>query len=177
MARPAAFRTGPKKSRARNRARLITICNLRRGDYFAFFAILPAPPHFVQLLPALAFSTQHACAHVLPSAAALVQQPAIFDSDDFSAAANITLAENSEATARASNEFENFFIYVLGVVDLVRAAGVEPAEGNSPRTDFLPLTHVLRGTNPPEVLFMSMQTSAPSGTICKNFDNIVATVN
>ena len=39
----------------------------------------------------------------------------------------MTLAENNEATATAINEFENFFILYLGVVDLVRAAGVEPA--------------------------------------------------
>lgn len=91
-----------------------------------FFATLPAPPHFVQLLPALADSTQQACAHVLPSAEALVQQPATLDSGALSAA-NMTLTENNEATATAINEFENFFILYLGVVDLVRAAGVEPA--------------------------------------------------
>ena len=39
----------------------------------------------------------------------------------------MTLTENNEATATAINEFENFFILYLGVVDLVRAAGVEPA--------------------------------------------------
>ena len=87
---------------------------------------MPDPPHFVQLLPALADSTQQACAHVLPSAEALVQQPATLDSGALSAA-NMTLAENNEATATAINEFENFFILYLGVVDLVRAAGVEPA--------------------------------------------------
>ena len=84
--------------------------SLRTADYFV--AILPEPPHFVQLLPALADSTQHAWVQVLPASFALVQQPATFAAS--LSAANITPNENRDAIARAVMDFENFFIIVLG---------------------------------------------------------------
>jgi hypothetical protein len=77
-----------------------------------FFAIFPAPPHFAQLLPAFAASTQHACAQVFPAFSALTQQPATFDS--VLSAANMTPAENNDATASARNDFESFFIWFWG---------------------------------------------------------------
>lgn len=39
----------------------------------------------------------------------------------------MTVAENNDATARPKNDFENFFMWIGVVDDLVRAAGVEPA--------------------------------------------------
>jgi hypothetical protein len=82
---------------------------LTENDYClsAFFSIFPAPPHFAQLLPALAASTQQACAQVFPASWALTQQPATLP---FSAAANMIPAENNDAAAKAASDFESFFI-------------------------------------------------------------------
>ena len=114
-----------KKPRTMKCAAEIRTRRLRPSYFLAVFSILPAPPHFVQLLPALAASTQHACEQVLPASFAFTQQPATLAASP--EAANIIPTENTEAAARAASDFESFFIIVLGVVDLVRAAGVEPA--------------------------------------------------
>ncbi len=87
----------------------------RRRTYFfasAFFSILPAPPHFVQLSPFLAFSTQHACPQALPLACAFVQQPATFDA---SLAANPTPAANN-AAAMISNDLVELIFFLVGIL-------------------------------------------------------------
>ena len=86
------------------------------ANYFDFFAaafcsILPDPLHLVQLSPAFAASTQHGCAQILPSPAALVQQPATLFS---TAAASAKLAAEIEITANAIIDLENFFMCFLG---------------------------------------------------------------
>lgn len=88
--------------------------NVRRSKpkpYFFAFSILPAPPHFVQLSPFLAFSTQQACEQDLPLACAFAQQPATLLAA-FSAA-NITPAAKN-AAAITSNDLV-LFMFLVGV--------------------------------------------------------------
>jgi hypothetical protein len=88
------------------------ICNLRAGYFLGSVLVstLPEPPHFVQLLPALAASTQQAWVQALPSFAALAQQPAGLLSD-FSAAKEMPAATNA---TRATNDLRDFMMIWLG---------------------------------------------------------------
>jgi len=80
---------------------------MKRGEaYFlasAFFSIFPEPLHLVQLLPALAASTQHGWSQVLDAAAAFTQQPAVLFST--ASAAKAKPAVTKDRATSATNDF------------------------------------------------------------------------
>lgn len=90
---------------------------------------LPEPPHFVQLLPSFAASTQQPWVQALPSLAALVQQPALVSA--FSAAKATPAAARAK---RATNDLRDFMMVGWDAVHPPDIHKIPPLPLSSPST-------------------------------------------